>query len=262
MAESGPIPERDRHAFSDSSDSKRYAPPLAAVFNITPPQTTDEKAQHQVGGEAKGSSADWWIAGATIVLALITAALAFFTYRLWQSTKALVEESGRTARTELRAYVKMSHVSPGVTFSGGAVRTTTEIKNYGSTPANISDVSLAYKIVPLGASLSPTPEYEETPGHNVPKAFLVKGENFFATTAIEIGAHQVASVQASECALLAIGYVDYRDQFGVRHRAGNARQYDPRGGEQNLSLFTQPGYNYDRPRKVGEGNDWDDEPGS
>lgn len=45
-------------------------------------------------------------------------------------------------------------------------------------------------------------------------------------------------------------------------RGGYARQYDPRRDDpanenrNNLIFVTQRGYNYDRPRKKGEGNDW------
>ena len=77
-----------------------------------------------------------------------------------------------------------------------------------------------------------------------------------------------------------LGYVDYIDKFGDRHRAGYARVYDPLENSEarytkagvldvkayarrnNLPFVMTPGYNYDRPRekKKGEGNDWDDDP--
>jgi hypothetical protein len=80
---------------------------------------------------------------------------------------------------------------------------------------------------------------------------------------------------------LPIRYVDYIDQFGKRHRSGYGRLYyhwaeikgpqpnDPgvpsrQAVEQrymtrnNLVFMTQAGYNYDRERKEGEGNDWNE----
>jgi len=44
------------------------------------------------------SSAEWWIARATIVLAFVTAVLAFFTLKLWRSTSDLVKETAHTAK--------------------------------------------------------------------------------------------------------------------------------------------------------------------
>jgi hypothetical protein len=94
--------------------------------------------------------------------------------------------------------------------------------------------------------------------------------------------------------LYVIGYVDYTDKFDDRHRAGYGRIYEPAIDDQNrpeyysaiavtetgilarmqersvrfdmtlyqnrsnLILLTKPGYNYDRPRVKGEGNDWDE----
>jgi len=63
------------------------------------------------------------------------------------------------------------------------------------------------------------------------------------------------------------------DKFGKRHRAGYARLYQPSlderriyGTEEDFNrrsnlIFVplQAGYNYDRPRTEGEGNDWDEE---
>ncbi len=55
-----------------------------------------------------------------------------------------------------------------------------------------------------------------------------------------------------------IGYVDYLDKFGGRHRGGYARKFAPEldGTDNNLIFVDQTGYNYDRSRKKGEGNDW------
>ncbi len=54
------------------------------------------------------------------------------------------------------------------------------------------------------------------------------------------------------------GYVDYIDRFNMRHRSGFARYYMLGAKPNNLMVLTQPGYNYDRERQHGEGNDWDE----
>ena len=57
--------------------------------------------------------------------------------------------------------------------------------------------------------------------------------------------------------LVVYGFVDYIDAFGVRHRGGYARQYVPNvQGNNNLVFLDHPSYDYDRPRRPGEGNDW------
>ena len=79
-------------------------------------------------------------------------------------------------------------------------------------------------------------------------------------------------------AIYVIGYVDYIDRFGIRHRCGYGRRYEPaiddktspayytETGEfrledyekrSNLPFILQAGYNYDRERKKNEGKDWD-----
>ena len=75
------------------------------------------------------------IAGFTVVLAVVTAVLACYTARLWRATKDLVRDSSDTARKELRAYVKMSHDQPGLTFEtdSGVFRVWIHVKNYGRT---------------------------------------------------------------------------------------------------------------------------------
>jgi hypothetical protein len=78
-------------------------------------------------------------------------------------------------------------------------------------------------------------------------------------------------VRANSADLYMIGFVDYKDQFGERHRAGYARQYYPaidekeyrteeeRAKRNNLRVIGQERYNYDRPRGRGEGKDWSEE---
>jgi hypothetical protein len=60
--------------------------------------------------------------------------------------------------------------------------------------------------------------------------------------------------------LYVVGYIDV---FGGHHRGGYARVYDPAletgpvGKRNNLAFVTDRAYNYDRPRRKGEGDDWD-----
>jgi hypothetical protein len=121
-----------------------------------------------------------------------------------------------------------------------------------------------------------------------PYEFQSSGEKRFSDAFRELAEHGHR--------LYVIAYVDYIDTFGRRHRAGYGRLYEPAiddpnrpdyrnyrpvpddahgverrllrqatefdpslyAARNNLVLLTQPGYNYDRERKKGEGNDWDD----
>jgi len=73
------------------------------------------------------------IAIATLLLAGVTAALAIFTYRLWKSTGALVEENAETAERELRAYVFVREACLGNTATE-PVRAYIVFENSGKTP--------------------------------------------------------------------------------------------------------------------------------
>ena len=79
------------------------------------------------------------------------------------------------------------------------------------------------------------------------------GDNFSITPS------ELEQVKEGTLKLYLVGYVDYMDAFGERHRGGYARIYDPQPGlPNNLGFVTEDGYNYDRPRVEGEGRDWED----
>ena len=171
-----------------------------------------------------------------------------------------------------RAFVKMSHPAPGIARepSTGRFRFKIGIKNFGRTPATISDVLLNRLVLPKGSALPGKPPYERQDGP-IPKAFLVAGEEMFYERNYQITPAEMIAVKDHHYDLYLIGYVDYIDQFGKRHRSGYARVYQPtiddRGSygtdaefdaRNNLVFVTHGGYNYDRPRKKGEGNDWNE----
>ena len=229
---------------------------LLAIIEISKPAVIQAEANVKPKKRRDYSSSEWWLVYVSGGLAIITLALAIYTGKLWRATRDLVERTEETNKTIQRAYVTMSNFCPGLTISDGVVRINTKVKNFGNTPANITGTSLACKITKRGDMLPQTPEYAITPLQNIPNAFLVKKAFFRTTTDIPIGIGKADTVTNGECDLFLVGYVDYRDQFGNRYRGGYARHYDPKGEEDNLILVTQPGYNYDRPRKNGEGNDW------
>lgn len=231
---------------------------------------------------AYAESSEFWnvkatdvvIAGFTVVLAVVTVVLACYTAKLWRATKDLVRDTGDTARKELRAYVKMSHEQPGSTFEtdSGVFRMWIHVKNYGRTPARITNALIKHLVVPISDSLPDIPDYtKNTATHEGLTAFLVAGDEAFLSMVFSgVPPDSLRAVALKMHKLWLYGYVDYIDQFGQRHRAGWARLYDPDRDNRtyypsdeefakrsNLVFVEKAGYNYDRERMKGEGNDWD-----
>ena len=210
------------------------------------------------------------IAGFTIVLAVVTAILARYTAKLWGATKDLVTESGDVARKELRAYVKVSYSQPGITMetASGVFRVTIQVKNFGRTPARVTNVLVKHIVLLHSGTLPDIPDYgRDTQTSEGLTAFLVAGDEAFLSLVFSgIEAESLSAVERKMNKLWLYGYVDYIDQFGQRHRGGWARLYDPeRDNRQrypsdedfakrtNLVFVEKDGYNYDRERTQGGG---------
>lgn len=180
-------------------------------------------------------------------------------------------------RTE-RAYVKVKARKPGIEFTDSKefigmpeAVCNLEIINYGSTPAHITDVVSLYRIVASGQPLPSEPEYKIPNNHIAAVAFLVKGESFFNFVGEDLNTieRSLTALERGESILYLYGYVDYIDAFDQRHRGGFGFEYSPqidKGAEDhseqasanrhNLLNLARNKYNYDRPRKKDEGNDW------
>ena len=66
---------------------------------------SQEEAEHKRYERHEKPTLDRWLTWATVFLALVTAALAGFTYLLWAATGKLVREAKATSQMQLRAYV-------------------------------------------------------------------------------------------------------------------------------------------------------------
>ena len=213
-------------------------------------------------------SLDAGVAVTTAVAAAITAVaticIAWFTRTLQRATKSAAEHVLRIER----AYVKMSHPPPGISFDGGTGRLFINmgIKNFGNTPANVTNFVLAPIV---GDELPERPNYPK-PQSPTAKSFLVKDDEVFLRQELTISVGEEQDVRSGSKKLWIIGYVDYIDGFGVRHRGGYARLYwpeaDNRSGyatedefrrRNNLIFVPQSGWNYDRLRRKSEGDDWE-----
>ena len=212
-----------------------------------------------------------------VVTAIATIAIAWFTLSL----RDVSREQGKISRTAVdlsrnteRAYVKMSHRAPGLEWGfwvkcdDCSVRI--QVKNHGSTPADVTDVVVKCLVLRKSHKLPGTPNYRQRGARPALKAFLVKDDEFTYSTRFQLTTRKVAAVKKGNLILFIYGYADYIDRFGDRHRGGYARQYQPgldilldrmtaeeRQKVNNLLFVTQRGYNYDRSRLPGEGNDWE-----
>jgi hypothetical protein len=226
--------------------------------------TEPEKAACYQAAAKSGRSVDeceaFWEKTTSEPIALFTFVLAFSTIGLWIVTWRSGVKQTRDTRDIERAYVKMSHYPPGAMFgTGPSVDTQIEIKNFGNTPARITNVVVNAWVSPKGKPLPEQVTYKPISGP-VPGAFLVSNDSFVFFSSVEILETDRAGIRERTRQLHVIGYVDYIDQFGQRHRGGYARKYEAAGPtNNNLVYVPERGYNYDRLRLPGEGGDWDQE---
>lgn len=255
------------------------------TVNILPSARSEERAKEEQEDRVAKRKSDEELSKFTGELASYTKDLARYTAVLVVvgAIQALiliaqlvfVWRQETATRTIEQAYVKISHKPPGLEFdkSSHASFITVQIKNFGRTPAEITDVLLTYKLMLPDQPLPSSPDYSRKgEQRSSPKAFLVPEEDFsyfevFLMNDVDI--KTIADSSHKSFVLFLYGYVDYIDSFGRRRRAGYAREYCPSADDvkglqsvpeyrnrNNLLFVSQPGYNYDRLRKRGEGADW------
>lgn len=242
----------------------------------------EEKQRHEKAVEDKR------LADATVWLAIVTTALAIFTALLWLATYRLAKDARNTANRQARetqdslriakqsadaalktaqnmeaaerAYIKMSHTEHGLyQDQPNMFALHLRVRNFGQTPATVTDLVLAKHLLIENQRLPASPDYSQRAEGEPPNYFLVRDDEFFTPIYFPIAEQELSAINTGTHILYVIGYVDYVDKFGHRHRAGYARRYKPiRGSSDNLKIVIQTGYNYDRQRKPGEGNDWNE----
>jgi hypothetical protein len=152
----------------------------------------------------------WLEANDKPLLVIFTTGLFYFTYKLWDSTRALVEGAEITSHQELRAYIGCSAPEPVGKFPN-VFRMA--LKNAGQTPArNIRGHLNRYRVVPPGPLPHgfTYPNFEEIPTKlGVP---LAGGE----ALTIEFPANEAEFTLAQEgkISLYVYGNVLYLDVFG------------------------------------------------
>ena len=265
-------PQADtEHRNEHAAQAERDAEPGSAVFEVAPTPDTAPDAPQKREKREKESATDWWLTVFTGIVALFTVFLAVCTGLL----TCVARRQNQMTRTIERAYVTMSHDSgqenPGLTIKpeAGTATVIINVRNYGSTPADVTDVflDLAFEALPAPGS------YILPPGHQQTRAFLVTQNEFnYHRTFTGLDSNDLFAATEEGRKLWLYGYVDYRDSFGTRHRGGYMRRYErfdhtvpsgplgmPPERDNNLVFDATRRFNYDRLRKRGEGNDWDEE---
>lgn len=177
-------------------------------------KSESDRKQEEVKIEIEGSLAKYTgvAAGATGLLVAVTAVLAWFTYRLWDSTHKLVEGAEDTARRQLRAYVLVPRVdivdrSPTPRFTEKWVEVS--IKNFGHIPATSISYWLAIcaEEYPLRTALE-RGTVTQTIGVLAPG-----GDPFIAEITTPLINNNIASISDHGMALYVYGEVRYFDGF-------------------------------------------------
>src|SRR5215831_9352254 len=110
------------------------------------------------------------------VSAAATVAIAVFSLTLWLVNR----RQGSDARVIQRAYVKISHSSPGVEVGkSGNFWLQVSVKNFGQTPARVTDIVMKPAVVAHGELLPTIPDYTCEDSSPSLRAFLVRDDEFF-----------------------------------------------------------------------------------
>ena len=243
-----------------SATDQRGTQQSPIVVKVLPTPKTNEEAIQEAKERNEKEALDRRITDATdniVYFSKILAAVAVLQFLALIFQAWILRRTVNTSRASERAYVTMSHEAPGVVFeTEGLFYLTIKIKNYGRTPAKVTDTLLKPVILPPGEKLPPKPNYiRDRENLESPKAFLVRDDYFIVTEYFDTK-EQILAIQDGTAILYLIGYVDYVDAFDKRHRGGYARKYVLFDKINNLKLLPDSAYTYDRERAIGEGNDW------
>lgn len=273
-----PGPAIESHAASQSENSQgttEQSPFHVRIVQSKEEATNTEAREHSTSQreqedlKAQIRSADAAekqvvLTGWAVAISFIGILGLFCTLRLTrssvqQATRAADAANANTASLILaeRAYVKMSILDPGVQWRDDDRQfyVKVEVKNFGRTPATVTDTRVYASIREHGDLLPtefPYPPRGEEARHT---GFLVPDEDFPFEKHFPMAKNSPRLDSSKR--LWIFGHVDYI-ALGNRYRFGFARLYEPvlNGGKRNVMTVTEGRYDFDRERKPGEGDDW------
>ena len=191
------------------------------------------------------------IADYTLLLAIFTGILAISTIGLWIATRKITRDSADGRQRIERAFIKVSHAKKFEEIGSDSVRFSFEVKNFGRTPARIRDVIIEMH---TGGEPTPIPPKISDQLREKVAGFLVSGDYFFHTAIYKMNPTEIEAMRQGKLTAWLFGVVDYDDVFGQRHQVGYGRIFNKIAGD--FVFIANDRYNYDRPRVVGKGNDW------
>lgn len=167
---------------------------------------TEKQSTH----EQEQSFNDKLIAWGTVALAVITAFLALFTFRLWKSTGRLVISAEETAKRQLRAFIFGKGFSYSPHLWDGEIKEYVLyviLENVGLTPGLDVRTCVEYKTLPISENkITFTPPNEIIPTVMGPRATIQTG---FITIPLET----MMQKWRNETKIFAWSRVEYRDIF-------------------------------------------------
>lgn len=184
--------------------------------------------------------AEWWTAGATVALALVTLILAIYTYRLWraaregaqaqaESTREALQVAQRSADAAVtsseallaaeRAYLFVEVVQNTVTIDDSFPRqVSVKIWNHGRTPAELTRIRSYMSVsetVPQELLATEDSEQELPAGVGLPPRTALD-----LTLEVRFNDGQLFQVSTLTKAMYCIGRIEYRDMFGQARATG------------------------------------------
>jgi len=189
---------------------------------LHPAQDDNNNAVKQQKSEENKTPNDKLIAWSTVILALVTTALAVFTALLWKATNKLVESAKDTAVRQLRAYI---NISQGIVlnFDDPLNRIfRLDIKNLGQTPAY--EVSTVFKCIVREFPLDKNKPLEKVSPEDH-KIFSVMGPNCEYRRDMTVpynGEWVEPKIKDGSTAIYGYGEIRYSDTFGI-HRVTEFR---------------------------------------
>lgn len=202
-----------KEIYNKTDSNQRGTDKSPIVVKIIPADTANIQIQNEAQNTSRKSFYDKLVAWSTVALAIITAILAFYTYRLWSATK-------KTAKRQLRAYVFMK-LEDGVKMfydANGCLNAPLIIKNFGQTPAYefISWLHIGFYKFPLDIPLD-QPSYVPTAS----KSTIAPGDivRQYVTLPDRLNNAEIEAIQNKKAAIFVCGEVIYFDAFKTKQRS-------------------------------------------
>jgi hypothetical protein len=205
-----------------------------------------EQGPEQRAEDQNTETESGWMVPLTGALVVLTFALVWVGYL----QRCTYEATLAATKVIERAYVDISHDPPGLNIGPDAMpAVSVGIKNHGRTPANVIAILLLLDI--RNTPLPEEPNYEHPTALRFGGFPVMPGESvhLWQSFDVVVPPTDIGKIAAGALNVWVVGYVDYADRFGAKHRSGYCRRYrpdpHPTGAANNLVFENKASYNYD-----------------